>query len=192
MSEFDGARVGASLPALGYARALGRWQRAFDAANETDPYLALSECLDWAHTLDEVIARGWEPRGAKPKRPWWGWRQDPALGGGARLDDTMLGLRYVRNRVHHHLADALEPIHSRTGRINFPEETFQTFIWRDPDELPKGREEADARDAYLRALAGSEVQYALGTMAETFVFIGSLLDPPRPRPRAPIVMTVSP
>lgn len=122
------------------------------------------------------------------ENPWRRWREDPTLGGGPYLADAMAGLGYVRNRVHHDLADALESTNdpTRPGRL--------AFIWRDAEELPgrppKGHE-AERREAYTRALAGSPVGTALGMMAETFVFIGSLLDPPRPKPRSPVVTVTS-
>jgi hypothetical protein len=188
MANFDGAQVGAGVYALGYVKAFSRWQAAEDAEDPLEAYFALSESLDWAHALDEEIARSWRPRGAVTEDPWWRWREDPALGGGLYLADAMAGLGYVRNRVHHHLADAIETVNdpTRLGRL--------AFIWRDADELPgrppKGHE-AKRREAYMRALAGSPVGMALGMMAETFVFIGSLLDPPRPKPRPPVVAVTS-
>lgn len=193
MSEFDGARVGASLPALGFARAFGRWQRAHEEHNAVDAYLALSECLDWAHTLDEQFALNWRPRGKADEEPlWWGWRDDPAVSSDPLFGDTMRGLRYVRNRVHHHLADALEPTTGMSLPARLPAR-FRTFLWRDADELPtasEGKREAELKGAYTRVLAGSPVDSALGMMAEAFVFIGSLLDPPRPRPRPPVITVV--
>jgi hypothetical protein len=190
MSDFRGARVGPGLAALGYARAFARWQRASEDANAVDAYLAVSEALDWAHTLDDVIARTWRPRGAVPEDPWWGWREDPALGGGPLLADTMRGLRYVRNRVHHHLADALESVDGFSFPITFPTR-FQTFVWRDADELPRPDTEAKGREAYSRALGGSPVDVALGMMAETFVFVSSLLDPPMPKRRPPVAIAIN-
>ena len=178
MSAFDGARVGASLPARGFAKAFNRWQDAQDADDPVEAHLAVSESLEWAHALDELIARTWRPRGVVGENPWWRWREDPALGGGPYFADTMHGLGYVRNRVHHHLADALESVEDPTSPGQF------AFIWRDADELPTGRaaSETDRREAYSRALAGSPVGMALGMMSETFVFIGVLLDMPRSRP----------
>jgi hypothetical protein len=174
--------------ALGYAKAFSRWQAAEDTESPLEAYLALSESLDWAHALDEEIARSWRPRGAVAENPWWRWREDPALGGGPYFADAMAGLGYARNRVHHHLADALESVNdpTRPGHL--------AFIWRYADELPGGRakgHEVERRDAYVRALAGSPVETALGLMAETFVLIGSLLDPPRPKPRPPAITLVS-
>lgn len=188
MANIKGAQLGLGVHALGYAKAFGRWQAAEEAESPLEAYLALSESLEWAHALDEEIARSWRPRGPVMENPWWRWREDPAFGGGLYLADAMAGLGYVRNRVHHHLADALESTKdpTRPGHL--------AFIWRDADELPgrppKGHE-ADRREAYTRALAGSPVGIALGVMAETFVFIGSLLDPPRPKPRPPVVTGIS-
>jgi hypothetical protein len=188
MANFDGARVGIGMYALGYAKAFSRWQAAEEAEDAVEAYLALCESLDWAHALDEEIARSWRPRGVVAENPWWRWREDPALGGGAYFADAMAGLGYVRNRVHHHLADALETVSdpTRPGHL--------AFIWRHADELP-GRQarghEVERREAYVRALAGSPVETALGLMSERFVFIGSLLDPPRPKPRPPVVTAVS-
>jgi hypothetical protein len=187
MAGFDGARVGVGLCAHAYGKAFSRWQAAESAHDPVEAYVSLSECLNWATTLDDEIARSWRPRGPVAEEPWWRWREDPALGGGRYFADAMAGLRYVRNRVHHHLADALESVAdpTRPGQL--------AFIWRDADELPGGPakgHEAERREGYEVALAGSPVETALGLMAETFVFIGALLNPPRPKPRPPVVTAI--
>lgn len=123
MATFDGVRVGASLPALGFAKAFSRWQAAQEDGDPVKAYLAVSESLEWAHALDERIARTWRPRGAVAEDPWWRWSEDPALGQGAYLADTMRGLGYVRNRIHHHFADALETVNDPTRPGCF------SFIW---------------------------------------------------------------
>jgi hypothetical protein len=80
MADFGGARV---LLTSGYAQAYARWKAAELANDKVAAFYALFETLEWAHAIDEVIARIWRPRGPVEDELWWEWRRDPALGGGA-------------------------------------------------------------------------------------------------------------
>ena len=193
MDDFSGKRVGVRLLTDGYAQAYERFEAAEGENDPTAAYFALFEALNWAQTVDDVIARTWSPRG---KVLGYDWRTDPALrGGGEELAIIMSGLRYARNRVHHQWADAL--ITDRiAGGLTFPITFPVTFgavsawVWRPADDLPKPSnedKEAPGREAYTTALAGRKPDYALEAMHITFPFVGQLLDPPIARRRAPIV-----
>jgi hypothetical protein len=176
MTDFDGIRVRARPLMSGFARACDRFQSAQDSGDTEATIHALFEALNWAHAIDDEIALTWSPRG---KVEGYSWRSDPAVGVGEHLASVMDGLRYVRNRVHHQCADALNTRHG-------------TCVWRPIGELPtpsKGREDPRGRAAYAALLAGHPAEEALATMSEAFEFLGPLLDPPLPV-RTPRVVEV--
>jgi hypothetical protein len=104
VTEFDGERVRARLLTGGFAEAYGRFQAAQAVGDAEATFRALFEALNWAHAIDDLIALTWSPRG---KVEGYGWRGDPALGGGETLASVMDGLRYARNRAHHQWAEAV-------------------------------------------------------------------------------------
>jgi len=186
MSDFDGTRVGARALTDGFAQAYGRFQSAQTGREPTPAFFALFEALNWAHAVDDVIAKTWSPRG---KVEGYGWRSDPALAGAEELPNVMSGLRYARNRVHHQWADALILEEGRRYPHTSPR-MFFSWVWRQADELPtppdEGRE-APGREAYTSALAGRKAQAALAEISRAFTFIGPLLDPPIPVRQPPTV-----
>lgn len=67
--------------------------------------------------------------------------------------------------------------------------TSSEWIWRKVDQLPAPRSEraeSEGRDAYVRALEQRPVEEAVTAIEGPFAFIGSLLDPPRPRNWPPV------
>jgi len=192
MTALDGRRVRVRALTSGYAGAYERFQRAETADDELTAFHGLFEALDWAHAIDDVIARTWSPRGEVLR---YAWRRDPSLGGGTELENIMGGLRYARNRVHHQWADALTSRAAQSG-VSFPLSfplsfgTVARWVWRDADQLPTPPnvpKEAPGREAYGTVLAGRKVSGALQTMSEVFAFVGSLLDPPIATRTAPLV-----
>src|ERR1700735_1891342 len=117
MDEFSGKRVRVGMMTGGYARAYERFEIAEGNNDPVAAFFALFEAWNWAHAVDDIIARAWSPRG---KVLGYDWRTDPAISGaGEVLANIMSGLRYVRNRVHHQWADAL--ITDRvSGGLTFP------------------------------------------------------------------------
>ncbi len=189
MTTFDGARVRARLFTGGYVDAYERFQIGESSGDQDVTFRALFEALNWAHAIDDLIALTWSPRG---EVQGYAWRGDPALAGGPRLEGVMNGSRYVRNRVHHQWADALIATPGAQLPFTLPR-ALMTWTWRPLGELPLpsgGREERRGRNAYERELAGHAAADALDTMAETFQFVGSLLDPPIPVRTPPIVEVV--
>jgi hypothetical protein len=189
MTDFSGARVRARLLTGGYAQAYERFLAATAMRDPDAVFFALFEALDWAHAVDDLIALTWSPR---REVIGYGWRKDPALGGGDELSNIMSGLRYVRNRVHHQWADALVTDGGLTLPVTLPAR-FSAYVWRPACDLPKppneGRE-APGRTAYARALAGHRADEALEEMGRAFTFIGQLLDPPIAPRTAPIVESI--
>jgi hypothetical protein len=187
----------------GFAQAFARLEAARAAEDAEAAFYALFESLDWAHAVDEYVARSWRPDGrveGDPPRlkplehdlpPWWEWRRHPALGIGDTLWDIMQGLRYARNRIHHQWADALVTTDGRTYPRVYPMR-FRSWVWRDVEQLPtpsNASKEAPGHKAYTKALAGRPAHHTLAAIGETFTFLGSLLDPPIPVRTPPVVVT---
>jgi len=175
----------------GFAQAFARLEAARAAEDTEGAFHALFESLDWAHAVDEYVARTWRPDGAVEEDPWWEWRRHPALGVGDTLWDIMQGLRYARNRTHHQWADALGTADGRNYPMVYPMR-FRSWVWRDVEQLPtpsNARKEAHSREAYAKALAGRPAHHTLATIGETFAFLGPLLDPPIPVRTPPVVVT---
>jgi hypothetical protein len=196
MDDFSGKRVRVRLLTYGYAQAYERFEVAEGENDPNAAFFALFEALNWAHAIDDLIAKTWSPRG---KVLGYDWRNDAAIrGDGEELSNIMSGLRYVRNRVHHQWADAL--VTDRvSGGLTFPLTFHATFgavsawVWRSADHLPTPSnvtKEAPGRDAYTTALAGRKPDQALEVMHMTFPFVGELLDPPIAVRKPPIVKSI--
>jgi hypothetical protein len=182
MARPGGERVRARLLTRGFTQAYQRFVIAEAANRAEDAFFALFDALNWAHSIDELIATTWSPRG---ELQGLDWRRDPALGGRERLAHIVRGLRWVRNRVHHQWADALVTDRGLAFPMALPA-AFSNWLWRDADDLPEAPEEKEdlkGREAYVTALAGQPVENALTEIGRTFAFVGLLLDPPIPTRR---------
>jgi hypothetical protein len=197
MDDFSGKRVRVRLLTDGYAQSYERFEVAEGDDNPIAAFFALFEALNWAHAVDDLIAKTWSPRG---KVVGYDWRTDPAIrGAGAELSNIMQGLRYVRNRVHHQWADALVTDKATSG-LTFPMTFPATFgpvsswAWRSADDLPtpsNEAKEAPGREAYTTALAGRKPDDALEALRMTFPLVAEFLDPPMARRTAPIVTSAT-
>ena len=189
----------------GFAQAFARLEAARAAEDGEAAFYAVFESLDWAHAVDEYVARSWRPDGwveGDPPRlkplerdlpPWWEWRRHPALGVGDTLWDIMQGLRYARNRTHHQWADAIVMTNGLSGPLVSPIRS-RSWVWRDVEQLPTPSnpgKEAPGCEAYARALAGYPVQHTLAVIGETFAFLGPLIDPEIPARIPPVVEVVT-
>lgn len=188
----------------GFAQAFARLEGARAAEDTKAAFYALFESLDWAHAVDEYVARSWRPDGRverDPPRlvplerdlpPWWEWRRHPALGVGDTLWNVMQGLHYARNRTHHQWADAIVMTDGRSYRRVYPMR-YGSWVWRDVEQLPTPSnpgKEAPGREAYARALAGHPAQHTLAVIGQTFAFLGPLIDPEIPARTPPVVEVV--
>ncbi len=193
MAEFDGVRVRGRRMTGGFAQAMHRWHGASADEDRLRGFWALFEALEWAHALDDYLARVWRPDGAVGEDLWWGWRRHPAISRGDELWNIMRGLRYARNRVHHQWADAVDTRDGLTFPIVFPAR-FRSWVWRSADDLPappEGASDPEGREAYSKALAGRPVNETLTSIAGTFAFLGPLLDPPISERTPPVVEVVA-
>jgi hypothetical protein len=178
MSEYSGARVTARKLTAGYAAALDRFSASTRKQDPDPAFFALFECLNWAVAVDDLIREVWSPDG---EALGWEWRE---FQGGEALADLLNGVRYARNLVHHHWADALELDDGFRFPVRFPM-VFFSWVWRAVEQLPEhpGAENQHVtrnRDAYSRRLAGVRAEDTLFAMAPAFECVGLFLDPPRP------------
>jgi hypothetical protein len=137
----------------GYRRALERLTATADARDKPeDRFIPLFETLNW------VVAIMDHPEGQHLYK-----------------DEIVRGLRFARNRVHHDLADALEPrdvpfasvqvtLASTGSRLSAPP-TVLDWFWKWPDQLPEGRPDAEGEEAYRKRLAGESVGDALAHLS---------------------------
>jgi hypothetical protein len=142
---------------------------------EPEPALhALFEALNWAVAVDDLVGEIWRPVGA---REGYDWRERVPNG------EAMDGVRYVRNLVHHHWADALRLEEGRRYPRRYPVRYF-TWVWRDADELPPPMTKWDKlrRPTYEALLANQRAEDTLMSLADVFAFVGGLLEPPRATP----------
>lgn len=172
---YEGARVRAGVLIHGYVGAAGRFHAAADGRDPDAAFFALFEALNWAVAVDDVLGEIWRPAGT---REGYDWRARVPNG------EVMDGVRYVRNLVHHHWADA---VRVEDGGATFPMRfpvRFFSWVWRAADELPPPTSRWDKlrRSSYESLLAGRNAETTLASLAEVFSFVGRLLDPLRATP----------
>jgi hypothetical protein len=161
--------------------------RAFDAAvqrfrvatanADSDTYSPLAEALAHALNLDDRFRLDWSPRG---EVLGYFWFEDGAVGGA----ETVPGVRWVRNAVHHGWSDALMLTPGTSGR--FPPRAHE-WVWRPTDQIngkvrgnpPKGQRDivAAGYQAYDRLMAGRPADFTLSQLAECYGYLADFLEP---------------
>lgn len=152
----------------GFESAGARFRDAITGHDPVVAYVPLFEALNWAVALDDRIKDIWAPDG---KPLGWAWRVRAE--GGAEL---LAGLRYARNSVHHHWADALRL--DRDGRAypkRYPVRYFE-WLWRDVADIP-APSQPHGRDVYKSDLAGRPAEVTLTTLGDVFRFVSGLVEP---------------
>jgi len=171
MTAYYGARVIAAQMLRGYAQAFARFDRVVQQDDPEAPFFALFESLNWAVAVDDLVREVWRPAG---ERLDFTWRR---VAGGETLQDLLNGVRYVRNIVHHHWADALERIYDLEPST--PHRRL-TWTWRDAATLPHPPTQlrpavVEQRSAYDRRLAGHRADETLAELAHAFESLSRLL-----------------
>lgn len=155
----------------GYAEALQRLEATIESKDADRSFHAVFESLNWATSVDDRIRKHWAPEG---KALDWAWR--------SRVDgaELMAGVRFARNRVHHHWADAiyLNDTGGLTLPMTFPMH-FSTWRWLAADDLPAG-EDDQGRDVYATHLQDQPVVKTLLVLGLVFEKVLPLLEPPTP------------
>lgn len=170
-------RLPFSAMATGFRRALER----FRATNHgTDPVAAsipLFEALSWAVTLDERVKKDWAPDGVD-NQPGWDWAVRLSNESDA---ETVRGVRFIRNRVHHQWADA---VRIQEGGSRYPPRAFE-WIWVSADELPPPDDGFGerGREGYQRLLEGHPADFTLAILVETYDALVQIFEPLGPPPR---------
>jgi hypothetical protein len=142
----------------GFRHARARLAEAAGQRDVEETFIPLFETLNWAVAI-EYYAR----------------KRGPKIDGGPKINrETLRGLRFARNRVHHQWADALEPrdvpnpsgLVTRGGRgprIVGPPVVVEWF-WKPVVGLgkaPKKHDDPDGEAAYEKHLAGQPARLAL-------------------------------
>jgi hypothetical protein len=145
-----------SLLVAGYEQACQRFYAVMRSEDRADTFPPLFEALSWAVSIDDRFQSLWAA--ARTNLATW-WSDGFAHG------DTVRGVRYARNRVHHQWADALWL--SRSG-FSFPRSFPLAFIeWRWRPELPPGRGE-EFKAEYEQHVAARPARVTLGDLSACF------------------------
>jgi hypothetical protein len=177
MPEFTGARVVARQLVKGYAEAFERFEAATRNPAEDPAFFALRVAQLGG------CRRRLRPAGLEPERPGAGMGV-ARVRGRCDLEDLLNGMRYARNLVHHHWADALSEQEGHRYPKRYPV-VFWSWIWRPADQLPvhpNGDKEfvVRNRDAYSRRFAAVRAEDTLLAVRDAFAQVGRLLEAPRP------------
>lgn len=166
--EDDVVSVQAQL--RGYEAACGRFGYAVTGQDPVAAYVPLFEALNWAVALDDRIKDIWAPDGMPLG---WEWRK--RAGGGAEL---FAGVRYARNSIHHHWADALRlDTDGRAYPKRYPIRYFE-WLWRDAADIPAPSHRF-GREVYASDLAGRPAEITLVTLSDVLRLVSGLLEQTR-------------
>jgi hypothetical protein len=91
----------------------------------------------------------------------------------------MAGVRFARNRVHHHWVDAI--YFNESGGMTFPMTFpvyFSTWRWRPLADLPSGGDDFGA-EVYVEHLERQPVDKTLLQLGLALERVGLFLEPPR-------------
>jgi hypothetical protein len=146
----------------GYRRALARFDATADQREQVERFIPLFEALNWAVTIAEFLSK----RGCGVD------------------DDTIRGLQFARNRVHHQWADALEaqdvpnpvivsPVGGRSRVVMPP--TRVDWFWKPLDQLPAVPprfSDPECARLYSAHLAGQSARDALAQLDDLLRRLG--------------------
>lgn len=136
---------------LGFHGAVSRFDRAAGAVDQHRAFIAASEALWWALTLDERFRQ-------------YEWYR--SLREGDQDGAVLQGMAYARNRTTHAL-----PMTIRAADVysDTYQDSFLVIVWRDLEDLPEpAPEHRQGRRQYAALLAGREVARSLHSAALWF------------------------
>jgi hypothetical protein len=176
MAMYSEPVITVHLMVEGFQAALRRFQDASERWDHPTAYPPLFEALNWAVAIDDRCQEIWIPEGPE-HRPGPDWQR--RLSG----EETLKGLRFVRNRVHHQWAEAFEIGTLREPTAERPVR-WTTWVWKRVDDLPPAPDQhqnAKIRPFYDELLAGKPVEPTLVRLEETFELVARLLEPRLPQ-----------
>lgn len=144
----------------GYAAAHSRFEKARLAQDTESTPLPLFDALNWAVVMDDHIRLHWKPEG---RLLGFQWRNHLEPNEQAVVN----GIRFVRNRVHHQWADALQ-LHDGGFQtpIVFPV-VFHEWSWTPVENIPPGKDDRGI-DEYRSALQGRPVRLSLSALERAY------------------------
>ncbi len=151
----DAAPIPVSVLLDGYEQACQRFYDAMNGTSRDNTFMPLFEALSWAVSLDDRLQNIWKE--APPRTSKW-WSDGFAHG------DTVKGVRFARNRVHHQWADALWLSHGAELPRQIP---FSLTEWRWRTDLPSGRSNEFLAE-YQDNVAACPVRVTLGDLSQCF------------------------
>lgn len=156
--------VDAETLGFGLNRAIERFEQARFSESHQPIFASLFEFLNWTASIDE----------------WLGEHRTDWAAARSR-SDTLLGVRYARNRVQHQWADAMK-LDGSGGQfpLTFPI-TFYEWRWREESELPpppREHENPKGEAAYEATLAGEPIRLTIQPLIGLFApYLGVDLGP---------------
>lgn len=166
-----------------YEQACGRFRKAAAGDDAVVAYAPLAEALWHAVSLDDRIARYWQPGGVELPNVLW-FEKVPATAAAPAV-------RWARNAVSHQWFDAL--VLDRRSHGRYPSRD-QEWVWRRTEDVPgkmgarrrknrtQGKPDLDALGAaaYKSLLSGRPADFTLQILAEGFAFVVELAEPLSP------------
>jgi hypothetical protein len=123
-----------------------------------DAFFPLFEALNWAVAFSDRMEHEWP--GTSAQHHWFNDFPDSPHGPSA---ETMLAMRFVRNRVHHSWAEALQCVPRTPVEGHWDQRTFE-WRWRQTADIPgagAGTREGEAEyDGWLKAASRFETRSA--------------------------------
>ena len=147
--------VPATLLIDGYEQACKRFYSSMNGSDRDATFMPLFEALSWIVCIDERLQSVWKAAPTNPSRLW---------SDGFTHGDTVKGVRFARNRVHHQWADALWLSLGAQLPRKLP---FMLGEWRWRPELPPGRNN-EFEAEYKHYVAGNPARVTLSELSQCF------------------------
>jgi hypothetical protein len=168
------AQVGAAGPFVadlktlrdGFTLAHNRFEELLHkeaAGLASEAFHPLFEALNWAIAVGDRLDQEWPDTTATHH-----WHDDFPDSPNGPSPETMRAIRFVRNRVHHSWADALEVVARTPVKDHWDQSTYE-WRWRRAAEIPgAGQGTRDGEAEYERLLARRPVVAALRKLEGLF------------------------
>jgi hypothetical protein len=143
---------------LGFDRACKRFYRGMPSHERGAASIPLYEALNWAVAIDDQLQERWL---ATPTTA------DPHWADGFIHGDTVKGVRWARNVVHHQWTAAMYMTRSGLPADARPDEFEWRWMWKLADDPKKARPQ-ELANAYYWKVGGRPVRKTLGELSLCF------------------------